>query len=73
MEPMETPRRQGLEPRLVFALVLIAIPVLIGVAQLILVRSGGECGDPDRSQVGGVTQLFVPGNGCAVEPKPRTP
>lgn len=73
MDPMRTPRRQGLEPRLIFAIVLIAIPVLIGVGQVILVRSGGECGDPDHTKVGGIAQLFVPGDGCPVQPKPRTP
>ncbi len=68
MEPQRKPR---LEPRLVFAMVLVAIPVLYVVAQVILVRSGAECGEPDHSQVGGLVQLFVPGEACTEDPRGR--
>jgi hypothetical protein len=55
-----------LEPRLVFVVVMLAIPVLIFVTQTILVR-GEECADPERRDVGGISQLFVPGVGCGRE------
>jgi len=61
---MENPRKPRLEPRMVFALVFVAIPVIYVVAQVILVRSGVGC---DDSQVGGVAQLFLPGVGCEQE------
>lgn len=69
MEPQRKPR---LEPRLVFAFVMLAIPVLYLVAQVVLVRSGGDCGGQD-AQVGGLSQLFLPGVGCEQPPRPRTP
>lgn len=62
------PRRPRVEPRLVFALVMVAIPLLIGIGQVLLVRSGGECDADDHSKVGGLAQLFVPGDGCPVAP-----
>lgn len=66
---MENNRKPRLDPRMVFALVFVTIPVLYVVAQVILVRSGTEC---DDSQVGGVAQLFLPGVGCEQEvPKVR--
>ena len=60
---MDQPRRPRTEPRLVFVVVMLAIPVLIFVTQTILVR-GDECADPERRDVGGLSQLFVPGVGC---------
>ncbi len=60
---MEQPRRPRMEPRLVFVVVMLAIPVLIFVTQTILVRDDG-CADPERRDVGGISQLFVPGVGC---------
>jgi hypothetical protein len=68
---MENPQKPRLDPRMVFALVFLAIPVLYLVAQVILVRSGDDCAEAGESAVGGVTQLFVPGVGCPVEPKGR--
>ena len=58
-----------LEPRLVFAFVMVAIPLLYLVAQVVLVRDGGDCSSPE-AQVGGLSQMFVPGVGCEdpVEP-----
>jgi hypothetical protein len=53
---------------MVFALVLVAIPFLYVVAQVIVFRAGEECGGADHSQVGALTQLFVPGDGCGPEP-----
>ena len=73
MDSPEPPARRGLEPRLVFAFALIAVPILILAFQVILFRSDGACGDPDHAKVGGLSQLFLPGDGCPVEPKPRTP
>ena len=66
VEPQHTPR---LEPRLVFVVVMIAIPVLYLVAQVLLVRPGEDC----ESAVGGLGQMFVPGVGCENPPMPRTP
>jgi hypothetical protein len=66
--PQQKPR---LDPRMVFAVVLVAIPVLYVVAQVILVRSGADCGEPDHSQVGGLVQMFVPGDACTEEPPGR--
>lgn len=70
---MPEPRddRPRVEPRFVFLAVLVAIPVLYVVAQVILVRSGDDCGDPDHSQVGGLVQLFVPGDACEDVPGRR--
>lgn len=64
-------QKPRLEPRMVFALVLVAIPVLIVVAQVILVRSGDDCEESGQAAVGSITQLFVPGVGCPVEPHGR--
>lgn len=69
---MEQPRKPRLEPRLVFALVMIAIPVLYVVAQTVVVRPGETCADPERREVGGLAQLFVPGVGCEQE-EPQQP
>lgn len=63
----QRPHRPRLEPRLVFALVMIAIPVLYVVAQTVVFRPGEACADPERREVGGVSQLFVPGVGCGRE------
>jgi hypothetical protein len=65
---MESPKKPRLDARLVFAVVLVAIPLLYVVGQVILVRSDEDCGDPDHSQVGGISQMFIPGEAC-----PRTP
>ena len=64
-------QKPRLEPRIVFALVMVAIPVLYLVAHVILVRSGNDCGEPKPSQVGGVAQLFVPGDACTPAPAGR--
>jgi hypothetical protein len=69
---MENPKKPRLDPRMVFALVFLAIPVLYLVAQVILVRSGDDCAEAGDSAVGGVAQLFVPGVGCPVEPRAPT-
>jgi hypothetical protein len=66
--PQQKPR---LEPRLVFALALLAIPLLYLVAQVILFRAGDDCGDANHAQVGGLSQMFVPGNGCTEQPVGR--
>lgn len=58
------------EPRLVFALVMIAGIVLYGIAQVILVRPGDAC---EESPQGGLAQLFVPGIGCEQTPPPTAP
>ena len=50
-------QKPRLEPRIVFALVMVAIPVLYLVAHVILVRSGNDCGEPKPSQVG-ATRCF---------------
>lgn len=68
---MENPQKPRLDPRMVFAVVLIAIPVIYVVSQIILVRAGDDCADPDRSQVGGITQMFVPGEACPQTPRGR--
>jgi len=65
---MEQQHKPRVDARMVFALVLVAIPVLYVVAQLIVFRAGEDCGEADHSQVGAVTQLFVPGDGCTPEP-----
>jgi hypothetical protein len=65
---MQQQRKPRVDPRLAFALALLAIPFLYLVAQVILVRAGEDCGEADHSQVGAITQLFVPGSGC--EPQP---
>jgi hypothetical protein len=67
VEPQHKPR---LEPRLVFVVVMVAIPVLYVLAQVVLVRPGEDCAD---SAVGGLSQMFVPGVGCENPPMPRTP
>jgi hypothetical protein len=67
----QTPRRPRVDPRMAVALVLLAIPFLYVVAQVILVRSGGDCGEADHSQVGAISQLFLPGSAC--EPAPSRP
>ena len=61
-------QKPRIEPRMVFALVLLAVPLLYVVAQVILVRTGEDCGESVRSEVGGLVQMFVPGNGCAQRP-----
>jgi hypothetical protein len=68
---MESPRKPRLDPRMVFAAVLIAIPVLYVVAQIIVVRATDDCGDPDHTQVGGIAQMFVPGDACPQTPRGR--
>jgi hypothetical protein len=68
---MENQRKQRLEPRMVFALVLVAIPVLYVVAHVIVIRSGPDCGDGNGAEVGGIAQMFVPGAGCAEPPARR--
>ena len=72
---MENKQRSRLEPRMIFAVLLLAIPILYVVGQVILFRAGDErCGDPDHSQVGGIAQLFIPGDACPQEPQaPPTP
>ena len=61
---MERQQRPRLDGRLVFALVLVAIPVLYVVAHVILIRSGDECADVGQAEVGGLSQMFVPGDAC---------
>jgi hypothetical protein len=56
---------------MVFALVLLAIPLLYVVAHVILVRTGEDCGTSLRSEVGGLVQMVVPGNGCTQRPGGR--
>jgi hypothetical protein len=68
---MENQQKPRLDPRVVFALVFLAIPVLYLVAQVILVRSGDDCDEAGEAAVGGVAQLVVPGVGCPVEPHGR--
>ena len=63
-DEQQRPTRPRLEPRLVFALVLVAIPVLWIVGQVILVRAGEECTGEGTDQVGGLVQMFVPGDSC---------
>jgi hypothetical protein len=63
--------RPRLDPRLVVAGLLLAIPLLYVVAQVVLVRDT-VCGEADHSQVGALTQLFVPGAGCRPEPPSPT-
>ena len=65
---MENPQKPRLDPRMVFAVVLIAIPVIYVVSQIILVRAGDDCADPDRAEVGGIAQMFVPGEACPADP-----
>lgn len=61
---MPSQQKPRLDPRMVFAVVLVAIPLVYVVLHVIAIRSGGDCGDPDHSQVGGVAQMFVPGDAC---------
>ena len=68
---MESPHKPRLDPRMVFALVLIAIPMIYVVSQIILVRAGEDCADPDRAEVGGITQMFLPGEACPQTPRGR--
>ena len=68
---MENPQKPRLDPRMVFAVVLIAIPVIYVVSQIILVRAGDDCADPDRAEVGGIAQMFVPGDACPRAPRGR--
>lgn len=65
---METPHKPRLEPRLVFAMLLVAIPLLYVVAHVILIRSSSECPDGSHTDVGGIAQMFVPGEGCRPAP-----
>jgi hypothetical protein len=65
-------RRPRLDPRLVVAGLLLAIPLLYVVAQVVLLRDS-DCGEADHSQVGALTQLFVPGAGCRPEPTSPAP
>lgn len=65
-QPQAKPR---LEPRLVFAFVMLAIPLLYLVAQVVLVREGGDCSTRE-AQVGGISQMFVPGVGCEQPAEP---
>jgi hypothetical protein len=67
---MTMQHRPRVEPRLVFAVVLVAIPVLYVVAQVIFFRPS-ECGNARDTQVGGVSQLFLPGDGCKEQPPGR--
>ena len=64
-------QKPRLEPRMVFALVLLAIPLLYVVAQVILVRTGDECGGPSHSEVGGLAQMVIPGESCTQVPAGR--
>lgn len=68
---MENPQKPRLDPRMVFAVVLIAIPVIYVVSQIILVRAGDDCADEDRAGVGGIAQMFVPGEACPQTPRGR--
>lgn len=66
MSPEPAPR---LEPRLVVAAVALGLLFLVIAGQILLGKAAGqECEETDHSQVGGVTQLFVPGDGCAERP-----
>ena len=65
MQPDQKPR---LEPRLVFVVVMLAVPALILAVQTVLVRPGESC---EENPAGGLGQLFVPGVGC--EPSPSSP
>lgn len=67
MQPDQKPR---LEPRLVFVVVMLAVPALIFALQTVLVRPGDDCA---AGQTGGLGQLFLPGVGCEQPPVPRTP
>ena len=68
---MENPQKPRLEPRLVFAVLLVAIPLLYVVAHVTLVRSGTDCPPAERSDVGGFSQMFLPGEGCRPPPTGR--
>jgi hypothetical protein len=68
---MPDPQKPRLDQRMVFALVLIAIPFMLLAARVILFRPDDGCGDPDHSQVGGIEQLFVPGTACPETPQGR--
>jgi hypothetical protein len=61
-------QRRRVEPRLVLALALVAVPVLWLMGQILLTQATEDCGDPDHGQVGGVVQLFVPGDACTEPP-----
>lgn len=67
---MDKPPRPRLEPRLVFVGALLAFLGLYLAAQVVLVRSGDACED---SAVGGLAQLFLPGQGCEREVPRRGP
>lgn len=62
------PGPSRMEPRLVIAAVLVAIPLLWLAGQVLLTQAGEDCGEADHSQVGSLVQLFVPGTGCADAP-----
>lgn len=63
---MQPDRKPRLEPRLVFVVVMLAVPALILIVQTLLVRPGEAC---EQSPAGGLSQLFVPGVGCE-QPSP---
>lgn len=63
-------QKPRLEPRLVFVVVMLAIPALIFALQTLLVRPGDDCAGDGT---GGLGQLFLPGVGCEQPPVPRTP
>jgi hypothetical protein len=65
---MDQQQKPRVDPRMAFALVLIAIPFLYLAAQVVVFRSGEDCGEANHSQVGSLTQLFVPGSGCPTRP-----
>ena len=59
---MESQQKPRLEPRMVFATVLVAIPFLYAVAHVILIRSAEECSA--GQEVGGLVQMLMPGTSC---------
>lgn len=60
-----------MEPRLVIAALLVALPLLWVAGQVLFTQAGEDCGDdPAAAQAGSFLQLFVPGVGC-VEGPPR--
>lgn len=63
-------QKPRLEPRLVFVVVMLAVPALIFALQTLLVRPGDAC---TGGQTGGLGQLFLPGVGCEQPVVPRTP
>jgi hypothetical protein len=68
-----TEPRRRVEPRLVLALALVAVPVLWLIGQILLTQATAECGEADHGQVGGLVQLFVPGDACTEPPAEEQP